>query len=58
MEKNIAVVGGGFRGKNLIRSFHQLEALRLICDTNPRLLESYSQSFLLSKLRFLFGSLV
>src|SRR5262245_51026609 len=45
MSKNIAVIGGGYWGKNLIRSFHQLGALRLICDTNLDLLKNYASRF-------------
>ena len=29
----IAVVGSGYWGRNLVRNFHQLRALRLVCDT-------------------------
>jgi predicted dehydrogenase len=29
---NIAVVGCGYWGKNLVRNFHQLGALRIVCD--------------------------
>src|SRR5512146_356971 len=29
----VAVVGCGYWGKNLVRNFHELEALRLVCDT-------------------------
>lgn len=43
MNKNIAVIGGGYWGKNLIRTFHELNALRQICDTNLELLGSYAQ---------------
>ena len=35
MIPQIAVIGFGYWGKNLVRIFHQLGALRLICDTNP-----------------------
>jgi len=33
--KNVAVVGMGYWGKNLVRNFHELGALSLICDANP-----------------------
>ncbi|HID98243.1 MAG TPA: oxidoreductase [Thermodesulfobacteriaceae bacterium] len=33
--KNIAVIGTGYWGKNLVRNFHSLEALHTICDVNP-----------------------
>lgn len=29
---NVAVIGCGYWGKNLVRNFHQLGALRLVCD--------------------------
>src|SRR6187431_904326 len=45
MNKNIAVIGGGYWGKNLIRSFHELGALRIICDTNLALLQNYIQKY-------------
>ena len=33
-EQNVAVVGGGYWGKNLIRNFAELGALRTICDSS------------------------
>ena len=33
--KRIAVAGFGYWGKNLIRNFHELEALSLVCDADP-----------------------
>ncbi len=30
----VAVIGSGYWGKNLIRNFHNLDALKLICDKN------------------------
>ncbi|HOK80415.1 MAG TPA: Gfo/Idh/MocA family oxidoreductase [bacterium] len=44
-ETKVAVVGGGYWGKNLIRVFHQLGGLSIICDTNPALRETYESSF-------------
>lgn len=32
MEPNIAVIGCGYWGKNLVRNFYQLGALRMVCD--------------------------
>ena len=32
---NVAVIGFGYWGKNLIRNFHELGALRAICDADP-----------------------
>ena len=45
MKKNIAVVGCGHWGKNLIRNFSNLGALSAICDLNPELAKSFSQKF-------------
>lgn len=35
-EPSIAVVGCGYWGKNLVRNFHQLGALSLVCDSTPQ----------------------
>lgn len=32
---NIAVIGSGYWGKNLVRNFAELGALAVVCDTNP-----------------------
>jgi len=34
--RNIAVVGSGYWGRNLVRNFQQLGALLMVCDGNPR----------------------
>jgi UDP-2-acetamido-3-amino-2,3-dideoxy-glucuronate N-acetyltransferase len=31
-EKNIALIGAGYWGKNIVRNFHQLGVLKTICD--------------------------
>jgi UDP-2-acetamido-3-amino-2,3-dideoxy-glucuronate N-acetyltransferase len=36
----IAVVGTGYWGKNLVRVFSEIEALKLVCDKNPATLEN------------------
>jgi UDP-2-acetamido-3-amino-2,3-dideoxy-glucuronate N-acetyltransferase len=41
MERNIAVVGCGYWGKNLVRNFAELGALHTICDAAPEKLEDY-----------------
>ncbi len=41
MERNIAVVGCGYWGKNLVRNFAQLGALHTICDANPETLSQF-----------------
>jgi UDP-2-acetamido-3-amino-2,3-dideoxy-glucuronate N-acetyltransferase len=42
---NVAVVGAGYWGKNLVRNFHELGALRWVCDTRETVLEEASQRY-------------
>src|SRR5258708_5607087 len=35
MGPSIAVVGGGYWGKNLVRNFFELGTLCAVCDSNP-----------------------
>ena len=35
MQHNVAVVGNGYWGKNLVRNFFELGALHTVCDGNP-----------------------
>ena len=37
MKKNIAVIGCGDWGKNLVRNFAELGALAAVCDPNDKL---------------------
>lgn len=39
--QNIAVVGSGYWGKNLVRNFAELGALNTICDTNPSVVKKF-----------------
>jgi UDP-2-acetamido-3-amino-2,3-dideoxy-glucuronate N-acetyltransferase len=41
----VAVVGSGYWGKNLIRNYHQIGALKIICDRDDTLLESYQKQY-------------
>src|SRR5881394_643956 len=41
-QKNIAMVGSGFWGKNLVRNYHALGVLKAICDTNPEQLAQFA----------------
>jgi UDP-2-acetamido-3-amino-2,3-dideoxy-glucuronate N-acetyltransferase len=41
----IAVVGSGYWGRNLIRNFHQLGVLRLICDKNETALAKFKEEY-------------
>jgi len=36
MTRNIAVVGAGYWGKNLVRNFSQLGVLKTVCDAEPQ----------------------
>ncbi len=42
---NIAVIGTGYWGKNLVRNFHNLGALHTVCDTNPETLHSFLKQY-------------
>ena len=41
MKQNIAVIGGGHWGKNHVRNFAELGALRVICDSTPAIADGY-----------------
>jgi len=43
--KNIAVVGAGYWGKNLVRNFYQLDTLKTICDTSPDIRRQMSRDY-------------
>jgi UDP-2-acetamido-3-amino-2,3-dideoxy-glucuronate N-acetyltransferase len=45
MKKNIAVIGGGYWGKNLIRNFSELGALSTICDADTAKLTEYKTKY-------------
>jgi UDP-2-acetamido-3-amino-2,3-dideoxy-glucuronate N-acetyltransferase len=42
---NIAVIGSGYWGKNLVRNFDQLGALKLICDKNEHTLSQFKDQY-------------
>jgi len=44
-EKNIAVIGAGYWGKNLVRNFHQLGVLKTICDGSQPIREDMSRAY-------------
>jgi UDP-2-acetamido-3-amino-2,3-dideoxy-glucuronate N-acetyltransferase len=50
----VCVIGAGYWGQNLIRNFHQLGALAMVCDARPevlaRLQEAYPQLTLVQTL--------
>lgn len=37
-KKNVAVIGAGYWGKNLVRNFYELGSLRWVCDTREEIL--------------------
>lgn len=43
--KNIAVIGVGYWGKNLVRNFHQLGALHTVCDSVVNRLDSIKKEY-------------
>jgi predicted dehydrogenase/acetyltransferase-like isoleucine patch superfamily enzyme len=42
---SIALIGSGYWGKNLVRNFHQLDALKLICDKNETVLDNFKEQY-------------
>jgi len=45
MEKNIAVIGAGYWGKNLVRNFYQLGVLKTICDGVQSIREEIGKTY-------------
>lgn len=43
--QNVAVVGCGYWGKNLVRNFAQLDALRVVCDASHETLEKFKEQY-------------
>ncbi len=41
----VAVIGSGYWGKNLVRNYAQLGALRLICDKNETILDQFRRQY-------------
>ena len=52
MKKNIAVIGCGHWGKNLVRNFAELGALAAVCDPNDKLAQSYAEQYNVGNLSF------
>jgi len=42
---DLALIGGGYWGKNLARNFLQLDSLHTICDPNPATLAEYGSEY-------------
>lgn len=45
MKTFVAVIGSGYWGKNLIRNYAQIGALKVICDTRKETLEKYKNQY-------------
>ncbi|MGD9125277.1 MAG: Gfo/Idh/MocA family oxidoreductase [Desulfarculaceae bacterium] len=41
----VAVIGAGYWGKNLVRNFHQLEALVAVVDSDPAIQKSMAENY-------------
>src|SRR5210317_2065009 len=41
----VAIIGGGYWGKNLVRNFYNLDALKLVCDKNETILSNYKDQY-------------
>ena len=41
----VAVIGSGYWGKNLVRNYHLIGALELICDKNEAILASFREQY-------------
>jgi UDP-2-acetamido-3-amino-2,3-dideoxy-glucuronate N-acetyltransferase len=44
-EKNIAVIGAGYWGKNLVRNFYELDVLKTVCDASPAIRKQMSDIY-------------
>jgi len=42
---SVAVIGSGYWGKNLVRNFFELGALKLICDKNESILSTFKKKY-------------
>jgi UDP-2-acetamido-3-amino-2,3-dideoxy-glucuronate N-acetyltransferase len=41
----VAIIGGGYWGKNLVRNFYNLNAVKLVCDKSETILSSYKDQY-------------
>ena len=42
---HVAIIGGGYWGKNLVRNFYNLNSLKLVCDKNEAILSNYKDQY-------------
>ena len=52
MKKNIAVVGCGYWGKNLVRNFADLGSLYAVCDPDTEVANNFSKKYKVQNLSF------
>lgn len=52
MKRNIAVIGCGHWGKNLVRNFAELGSLAAVCDPDDQLAQSYAEQYNVGNLSF------
>ena len=52
MKKNIAVIGCGDWGKNLVRNFAELGVLAAVCDPNDKLSKYFAAKYNVDNLSF------
>lgn len=45
IKKNIAVIGAGYWGKNLVRNFYELGCLKTICEASPERRREFSEKY-------------
>jgi hypothetical protein len=45
IQMRVAVIGSGYWGKNLVRNYHALDALKLICDKNETMLAGFKKQY-------------
>ena len=45
IQMQVAVIGSGYWGKNLVRNYHALGALKLICDKNETTLAGFKKQY-------------
>src|SRR5690242_614255 len=44
-QRHVGVVGCGYWGKNLVRNFHEIGSLKVICDVDPIRLEPLHRKY-------------
>lgn len=51
-KKNVAVIGCGYWGKNLVRNFHELNSLYAVCDPNAVVADLYAKKYDVKNISF------